>query len=89
MIALEDAVPARHVFYQQPHMPQPEYGVITSVSPWGRRPYVHVRFLFDHHSKACRPEDLHWPPDFRAGDGANPPGQIFGHHPHIETIVQS
>jgi hypothetical protein len=64
-----------HVFYQQPHMPGPEYGVITSLDHSPR--YVHVLFLGDTTAKACHPRDLHWPPDFCAMDRCNPPGQIF------------
>lgn len=78
MILLADARPPLHVFYQQPHMGSPEYGFITSVN----ERYVFVRFLFDSHSKACRPEDLHWPPDFCAIYGGNPPGQLFVRYEH-------
>jgi hypothetical protein len=65
-----------HVFYQQPHMKWPEYGYITSIQSMPL--YVHVRFNFDTVSKAVRPQDLHWPPDFCEQDRCNPPGQIFG-----------
>ncbi len=65
-----------HVFYQKPHMRSPEYGVITSLDFAPH--YVNVRFLGDTHSKACRPADLHWPPDFCAMDRVNPQGQPFG-----------
>jgi hypothetical protein len=64
-----------HVFYQQPHMRHPEYGLITSTDQMPH--YVHVRFNGDAHSKACRPTDLHWPPDFCAADRVNPEGQPF------------
>jgi hypothetical protein len=63
------------VFYQQPHMKAPEYGVITSIQ--SMPVYLHVRFMFDTTSKACRPQDLHWPPDFCAQDRCNTPGQVF------------
>jgi hypothetical protein len=78
------------VFYQQPHMARPEYGVITSVSDVGGDAgwtlgtenarfiqYVRVRFMGDQHSKSCRPEDLHWPPDYCASDRVNQEGQVF------------
>lgn len=72
-----DVRPGLHVFYQQPHMAHPEYGEITSAGH-----YVFVRFFGDAHSKACRPRDLHWPPDFCKADRANPPGQPFGERGH-------
>lgn len=65
-----------HVFYQQPHMSSPEYGVIRSVD--AAPCYVHVLFIGDSTAKACRPEDLYWPPDFCAADRCNPEGQPFG-----------
>jgi hypothetical protein len=74
-----DALKARvgmHVFYQQPHMPDPEYGVIVSIDHAPR--CVHVRFNDETTAKACHPRDLHWPPDFCKQDRANPPGQLFG-----------
>jgi acyl-homoserine lactone acylase PvdQ len=64
-----------HVFYQQPHMASPEYGVVTSIQ--SMPVFVHVRFNFDTTSKSCRPQDLHWPPDFCAADRCNPVGQPF------------
>jgi hypothetical protein len=64
------------VFYQQSHMPRPEYGVISS-DPYYSWNYVHVRFNGELHAKACRPEDLHWPPDFCAADRVNVDGQLF------------
>lgn len=72
-----------HVFYQQPHMRGPEYGVITGVhhgsgDALDDPSYVRVRFLGDATSKSCRPQDLHWPPDFCAPDRVNPAGQVFG-----------
>ncbi len=71
-----DAKPGLAVFYQRSHMPRPEYGTITSV-PYYSWNYVHVRFVGDEHSKACRPEDLHWVPDYCAADRVNPPDQPF------------
>jgi hypothetical protein len=80
-IDFEDAEPGMMVFYQQTHMRHPEYGTITSTNlqelPRIRDQIVRIRFLFDNHSKPCHPADLHWPPDFCAVDGANPPGQKF------------
>lgn len=64
-----------HVFYQQPHMRSPEYGVITGVQSCPI--YLHVRFGSDGTSKAVRPADLHWPPDYCAMDRCNPPGQLW------------
>lgn len=68
MIALADAKPGLVVWYGQI-----EYGMITSVNDT----YVFVRFGVELHSKACRPEDLHWPPSYCAQDGGVE-GQIYG-----------
>lgn len=84
MINIDDAKPGLHCFYQKPHMRSPEYGIITQVTPRCFGPsIVHVRFLFDTIAKPCLPGDLHWPPDFCAIHGGNPPGQIFGHYPSL------
>jgi len=64
-----------HVFYQQPYMSSPEYGLIKSLHATPR--YVHVLFTGDMTAKACRPCDLYWPPDYCAMDRVNPPGQPF------------
>jgi hypothetical protein len=91
MIDVNDARPGLHVFYQQPHMKWPEYGAIVRVSEhaaWGKA-CVFVRFLFDTTAKACRREDLYWPPDFCAIGGGNPPGQIFDHDFKWEGIARS
>ena len=64
-----------HVFYQQPHMTSPEYGVIVGIQAMPI--YVHVLYGFDTTAKATRPEDLHWPPDYCAQDRVNPQGQVF------------
>jgi hypothetical protein len=63
------------VFYQQPHMKSPEYGVITSIQ--SMPVFLHVRFNLESTAKACCPRDLHWPPDFCEADRVNPVGQIF------------
>lgn len=81
MIDFEDAQPGMTVFYQQPHMPHPEYGVIVSTNlewlPRLRDQIVRVQFLFEGTAKPCHPADLHWPPDFCAMDGANHPEQKY------------
>lgn len=71
MIRVEDAKPGFHVYYGP--RSDPEYGVITSAN----ERYVFVRFGLDTGSKACRPDDLNWPPDFCAIDGACPDGQLY------------
>jgi hypothetical protein len=80
-IDFEDAIPGMNVFYQQPHMRHPEYGRISSTNldelPRLCNQIVRVLFLGDETAKPCHPEDLHWPPNFCAKDGANPPGQKF------------
>lgn len=78
MITLNAEAVGKTVFYQKPHMAHPEYGTITSWEPdWEPASIARVRFLGDTHSKPCHVEDLYWPPDFCARDGANPPGQRF------------
>lgn len=80
-IDFEDAKPGLTVFYQQPHMAHPEYGSITSTNidalPRLRDQVVRVLFTNETTPKPCHPEDLFWPPNFCARDGANPPGQKF------------
>lgn len=82
MIDAREAKVGLHVFYQQPHIAHPEYGVITRIQLWPevreKGGLIHVRFFGDTTAKACYPRDLYWPPDFCARDGANPPGQVFG-----------
>lgn len=78
MIDPADVKPGLNCLYQRPPMRHPEYGTIVRASDTAR--YVFVRFLFETTAKACRHEDLFWPPDFCAIGGGNPPGQIFDHN---------
>lgn len=79
MITLSDLQIGHHVFYQKPHMPHPEYGIITSFNDI----YVFIKFFGDSHSKACDVRDLYWPPDFCMIDRCNPIGQKYGHYPAL------
>jgi hypothetical protein len=80
-IDFEDAKPGMTVFYQQPHMRHPEYGTIRSTNlgelPRIRDQVVRVLFLSETTAKPSHPADLHWPPNFCAKDGANPPEQRY------------
>ena len=73
MIHIEQAAPGLHVWYKPNPNGMPEYGAITNSNDR----FVFVRFCFDNHAKACRPEDLHWPPHYVALDGTCPEGQHY------------
>jgi len=80
MINAREAKPKVNVFYQQPHMPHPEYGVITQVgfvsNYFPENTIIHVLFFGESTPKACRARDLHWPPNYCSIDGG-PEGQIY------------
>ena len=64
-----------HVFYQQPHMKSPEYGIIVGVQSCPH--YLHVLFIGDTTAKAVCLRDLHWPPDYCKQDRVNPEHQLY------------
>ena len=68
MINPNDCKIGMHVFYQQPHMLNPEYGVITKIGNilinYLESTAIFVRFFDETNSKACRAVDLHWPPNY-------------------------
>lgn len=80
-IRLSEVRPGLHVFYQQPHLGTPEYGVIVRTNEYEcfnrDKAMAFVRFNFDVTAKACHPRDLFWPPDYCAQDRVNPDGQPF------------
>ena len=71
MILIEDALGQMTVWYGD--RSNPEYGTITSRN----NKYVFVLFQGCWQSKACRPEDLNWPPSYCARDEVNVPWQKY------------
>lgn len=81
MIDIKDAHEGMHVFYQRQPMRTPEYGTIVRTNEYDcariAQLMVFVLFIGDSTPKACRPDDLYWPPDYCAFDDVNPAGQKF------------
>lgn len=81
MIDIKDAKSGMHVFYQRKPMRSPEYGIVIRTNEEHcsnpKSLMVFVLFFGEQTPKACRPDDLFWPPDYCAMDDVNPKGQIF------------
>lgn len=76
MIDSRTAKVGHTVFYQAPHMTTPEYGTISSISPYSWD-IVRVLFTFETTPKPCHIRDLYWPPNFISQMENAPPGQQY------------